>query len=207
VGRQVEDGWKDREITRLKDALEDLRRQMQGLNGEKDELLAVIEKLKEGITNYKAQLTQSEAKRKAEKRRSHENASSIAHANHESADELLKVKEQLFLREQDNTELVLKVTKMGSELSTPPPRLSLPHTLPHARLSLPQVTKMGSELSTVGAVVRDLQASNRSLTEAKADLQAKVVYAPSPSPSPSPAVPLSSHGPHRSRLAPLRLRV
>jgi len=173
----VEDGWKDREITRLKDALEDLRRQMQGLNGEKDELLAVIEKLKEGITNYKAQLTQSEAKRKAEKRRSHENASSIAHANHESADELLKVKEQLFLREQDNTELVLKVTKMGSELST------------------------------VGAVVRDLQASNRSLTEAKADLQAKVVYAPSPSPSPSPAVPLSSHGPHRSRLAPLRLRV
>jgi len=158
----VEDGWKDREITRLKDALEDLRRQMQGLNGEKDELLAVIEKLKEGITNYKAQLTQSEAKRKAEKRRSHENASSIAHANHESADELLKVKEQLanqasptplppshspprlslpkvkeqlFLREQDNTELVLKVTKMGSELSTPPPRLSLPHTLP-PRLSL-----------------------------------------------------------------------
>ena len=59
-----EDAWKDREIERLKGLMEEMRRQIQGLQDEKQELLAVVETLKEGITAYKSQMANTESKRK-----------------------------------------------------------------------------------------------------------------------------------------------
>ena len=41
-----------------------MRRQIQGLQDEKQELLAVVETLKEGITAYKSQMASTESKRK-----------------------------------------------------------------------------------------------------------------------------------------------
>lgn len=109
-----EDAWKDHEITRLKDLLEDLRRQIVALGGEKEELLGVVQKLQEGVNSYKAQLQQSETRRKTDSRRSFENNSQASAAG----DELQRVKEELFGKISECSTLGLTTAKLTSEVTT-----------------------------------------------------------------------------------------
>ena len=140
-----EDAWKDREIERLKGLLEEMRRQIQGLQDEKQELLAVVETLKEGITVYKSQMANTESKRKVTERRSLTDFIHNAKSGH--ADEVGTLRDQLFAKTEECTTLVLKVSKLGGEMSA------------------------------LGSVVKELQSSNRTLQEQKNESQQKARHA------------------------------
>ena len=138
-----EDAWKDHEIARLKDLVDDLRRQKDALLSEKEELVAVMQKLQEGVNSYKTQLQNSEMRRKTESRRSFENNSQAS----VTGDELLRVKDELYLKVNECSELVMRTAKLTSEVGT------------------------------LGSVVTELQSSKRALLDDKNDLQQKVRFA------------------------------
>jgi len=140
-----EDAWKDREIERLKGLLDEMRRQIQGLQDEKQELLAVVETLKEGITVDKSQMASTENKRKVTERRSLTDILHNAKTGH--ADEIGALRDQLFAKTEECTTLVLKVSKLGGEMSA------------------------------LGSVVKELQSSNRVLQEQKNESQQKARHA------------------------------
>jgi hypothetical protein len=138
-----EDAWKDHEISRLKEAIEDMRRQKEALSGEKEELLVVVQKLQEGVNSYRTQLQQSEMRRKTESRRSFENTSQAS----VTGDELLRVKEELYMKANECAEMSLTITRLSSEVVT------------------------------MGSIVSELQSSKRVLLDDKSDLQQKVRFA------------------------------